>query len=67
VICGYVQAAFADQHFDQDYNFCAVEEDLVTKKVLGLNDYLQVDLRYSGCNQASQSHLVLASWLEFDI
>ncbi|CAK9195198.1 unnamed protein product [Sphagnum troendelagicum] len=28
------KAAFADQHFDQDYNFCAVEEDLVTKKMV---------------------------------
>lgn len=31
--CSDVQAAFADQHFDQDYNFCAMEEDPVTKKV----------------------------------
>ena len=28
-----LQAQFTDQHFDQDYNFCAVEEDPVTKKV----------------------------------
>ncbi|KAJ7515863.1 hypothetical protein O6H91_22G032200 [Diphasiastrum complanatum] len=28
------KAAFRDQHFDQDYNFCAVEEDPVTKKMV---------------------------------
>jgi serine/threonine-protein kinase PRP4 len=38
-----VQAAFVDEHFDQDYNFCAVEEDPVTKKVIELTDQLQVD------------------------
>lgn len=31
-----MQAAFADQHFDQDFNFCAIEEDPVTKKVRSL-------------------------------
>ncbi len=40
---GYVQAAFVDEHFDQDYNFCAVEEDPVTKKVIELTDQLQID------------------------
>ncbi|KZV58548.1 hypothetical protein F511_12375 [Dorcoceras hygrometricum] len=29
-----VQGAFADQHFDQDLNFLATEEDPVTKKVI---------------------------------
>lgn len=33
MVCLVVQAQFLDQHFDQDLNFCAVEEDLVTKKV----------------------------------
>jgi len=33
VACFAVQAQFRDQHFDQDLNFCAVEEDPVTKKV----------------------------------
>ncbi|KAG6557169.1 hypothetical protein Mapa_001096 [Marchantia paleacea] len=28
------KAAFADQHFDQDFNFCAIEEDPVTKKTI---------------------------------
>ncbi|CAM6102700.1 unnamed protein product [Calypogeia fissa] len=28
------KAAFADQHFDQDFNFCAMEEDPVTKKAI---------------------------------
>ncbi|CAK9865030.1 unnamed protein product [Sphagnum jensenii] len=28
------KAAFVDEHFDQDYNFCAVEEDPVTKKIV---------------------------------
>ncbi|KAL3693732.1 hypothetical protein R1sor_007383 [Riccia sorocarpa] len=28
------KAAFADQHFDQDFNFCAIEEDPVTKKTV---------------------------------
>ncbi|KAJ7517637.1 hypothetical protein O6H91_21G032600 [Diphasiastrum complanatum] len=28
------KAAFRDQHFDQDYNFCAIEEDPVTKKMV---------------------------------
>jgi serine/threonine-protein kinase PRP4 len=27
-------AAFADQHFDQDFNFCAMEEDPVIKKAI---------------------------------
>jgi serine/threonine-protein kinase PRP4 len=34
LLYGYVQAAFVDEHFDQDYNFCAVEEDPVTKKIV---------------------------------
>ena len=29
-----LQAAFVEQHFDSDFNFCALEEDPVTKKVL---------------------------------
>lgn len=29
-----LQGAFIDQHFDQDLNFHATEEDPVTKKVL---------------------------------
>lgn len=29
----HLQAAFADQHFDADLNFLAIEEDSVTKKV----------------------------------
>ncbi|CAK9205436.1 unnamed protein product, partial [Sphagnum troendelagicum] len=28
------KAVFVDEHFDQDYNFCAVEEDPVTKKIV---------------------------------
>eukprot|EP00271_Cylindrocystis_brebissonii_P002663 TRINITY_DN13432_c0_g2_i1.p1 TRINITY_DN13432_c0_g2~~TRINITY_DN13432_c0_g2_i1.p1 ORF type:complete len:1162 (-),score=227.24 TRINITY_DN13432_c0_g2_i1:554-4039(-) len=28
------KAAFADQHFDADFNFCAAEEDPVTKKTV---------------------------------
>lgn len=28
------QGAFTDQHFDQDLNFLATEEDPVTKKVI---------------------------------
>ena len=31
--CVPLQAAFADQHFDSDLNFCALEDDPVTKKV----------------------------------
>ena len=31
-----IQGAFADQHFDQDLNFHATEEDPVTKKVTTL-------------------------------
>lgn len=34
MICRIVQAQFKEQHFDQDLNFCAVEEDPVTKKVM---------------------------------
>lgn len=33
VFCFVSQAQFKEQHFDQDLNFCAIEEDPVTKKV----------------------------------
>lgn len=33
LILHFIQGAFTDQHFDQDLNFHATEEDPVTKKV----------------------------------
>lgn len=33
ILCFFFQGAFTDQHFDQDLNFHATEEDPVTKKV----------------------------------
>ncbi len=60
LLYGYVQAAFVDEHFDQDYNFCAVEEDPVTKKVIELTDQLQVDKQICSLHSSLSS---VGAWI----